>query len=107
MHRRCLGLALAMALLAAAISRSQTYEIINRAPGFASGFPTGRLLVLADGGFLAALSSGGEFGKGMILRLVPDGLGGLTESEVHSFTGEDGATPRGGLVFGNDGFVYG
>src|SRR5262249_40535938 len=89
---------------------AQTYEIVHRAPGeSATGdfYVRGRLLLMPDGSIYCTQPFGGEFGKGLIFRLAPHGLGGYVLSNVHSFSGADGAQLQGSLRLGSDGFIYG
>lgn len=49
-------------------------------------------------------SGGGTCNCGTVLKIAPDG----TETVLHAFAGgTDGAYPRGGLVIGNKGYLYG
>jgi hypothetical protein len=61
-------------------------------------------LVLAPDGFLYGAAHGGPLGKGVVIRVRPDGTG---YEHVHAFTGADGAMPSSALVLGADGNLYG
>ncbi len=106
---RRLVCAVAVFVAFSAQGQAQTFEIVHRSPGSGSFVvtPSGRLLAMPDGTIYGTTPVGGEFGKGSIFRMTPDGLGGLTWSEVHSFSGIDGEKPQGGLKLGADGFIYG
>ncbi len=67
--------------------------------------PLAALILATDGNFYGTTSAGGEFNRGTVFWLTPDGV--LTV--LHSFAGSpnDGADPIGGLVQGSDGNLYG
>ncbi|WP_374564568.1 choice-of-anchor tandem repeat GloVer-containing protein [Ideonella sp.] len=65
--------------------------------------PSGGLLKASDGNFYGTVFWGGASDKGWVYRLTPSGK--LTE--VHSFSGPDGAEGDGELVEGTDGRLYG
>lgn len=65
--------------------------------------PSGGLLKASDGNFYGTVFWGGASDKGWVYRLTPSGK--LTE--VHSFSGPDGAEGDGELVEGADGRLYG
>jgi MYXO-CTERM domain-containing protein len=76
--------------------------------------PTGQLLQDADGVLYGTASSGGNNGRGTVFRINADGTGFQV---LHHFSAAvftdgvaknaDGTLPFGGLVDGNDGFLYG
>jgi uncharacterized repeat protein (TIGR03803 family) len=76
--------------------------------------PTGQLVQDADGVLYGTASAGGNNGRGTVFRLNADGTGFQV---LHHFSAvvftdgvaknEDGTLPLGGLVDGNDGFLYG
>ncbi len=71
------------------------------------GFPAATLTRGADGTLYGTTLSGGTNGLGTVFRLNPDGAG---YKVLHSFglNDPDGAwSPRGGLVLGTDGSLYG
>src|SRR5512132_459554 len=106
---RRIAVVLLGALTLSARAAGQSYEVVHRAPGNGSGsvIPVGRLLAAPDGSLYGTTMAGGEFAFGSIMRFVPDGAGGFTRSDVHSFTGADGSSPQGSLALGADGFLYG
>jgi uncharacterized repeat protein (TIGR03803 family) len=94
------------ALAGAPRASAQTYEVVL-------GFP------LPHGGLLAGLvagptgilygttQSGGGYVRGSVFILVPDGSGGFTRQNLHSFASVDGENLQAALVFGPDGNLYG
>ncbi len=76
--------------------------------------PTGQLVQDADGVLYGTASSGGNNGRGTVFRINADGTGFQV---LHHFSAavftdgvaknDDGMLPLGGLVDGNDGFLYG
>jgi len=75
--------------------------------------PEGRLLLDAAGAVYGATTQGGaatcSSGCGVIYKLTPPPVGqtAWTESILHSFTGLDGASPQGGLIWDATGAVFG
>jgi uncharacterized repeat protein (TIGR03803 family) len=65
--------------------------------------PSSGLARDSDGNFYGSNFYGGVFGKGWVYRMTPAGK--LTE--VHSFSGADGANPSNELIQGIDGRLYG
>jgi uncharacterized repeat protein (TIGR03803 family) len=65
--------------------------------------PSGGLLKASDGNFYGTAFWGGEFDKGWVYRVTPN----RKLTEVHSFSGPEGANPDGELVEGTDGRLYG
>jgi uncharacterized repeat protein (TIGR03803 family) len=66
--------------------------------------PGAKLLLASDGNFYGTTESGGTSGSGTVFKLTLQGV----ETVLYSFTGgSDGATPRGDLVQGSDGALYG
>src|SRR4029077_1549320 len=51
---------------------------------------------------------GGSYGQGVVFELTPDSNGGWTETILHEFTGgDDGGQPHSGVVFDDNGALYG
>ncbi len=73
-------------------------------------YPSGGVIFDADGALYGTTGRGGEYDYGTVFKLTPSGSG-YTESVLHSFCADsnctDGAYPRGSLVFGKDGALYG
>jgi uncharacterized repeat protein (TIGR03803 family) len=65
--------------------------------------PTGGLMKASDGSFYGVAFWGGQFDKGWIYRVTST----RKVTEVHSFSGPEGANPRGELIQGTDGSLYG
>jgi uncharacterized repeat protein (TIGR03803 family) len=66
--------------------------------------PYGSLLQGSDGNFYGTSLAGGANGQGTVFRITPSG----TETVLHSFgSGTDGIAPRGALIQGTDGNLYG
>ena len=66
--------------------------------------PVGALALGSDGNFYGTTSAGGAYGFGTVYKVSPTG----TETVLWSFgSGNDGATPRAGLLLANDGNFYG
>jgi uncharacterized repeat protein (TIGR03803 family) len=65
----------------------------------------GTLALGADGNFYGVNSQGGAGSFGTLFSMTPAGV----VTVLHAFAGgaSDGATPRGGVMFGTDGGVYG
>jgi uncharacterized repeat protein (TIGR03803 family) len=93
-------------LAAPALIAAPSFEVVHT---FArnEGYPTGQLTRTADGSFWGTTSRGGRFNKGSIFRLSPDGMGGWSLAEIHSFFGDDGASPQSSLLLASDGRFYG
>jgi uncharacterized repeat protein (TIGR03803 family) len=72
--------------------------------GLPPSFPAGGLVGTPDGAFYGLTGSGGEHGAGTIFRYVP-ASSALTI--VYEFDGTSGSGPRGAMVRGNDGALYG
>ncbi len=66
--------------------------------------PDGRLVAGAGGALYGTTAQGGTSSCGTVFRINPDGTG---FASIHSFEGPDGAQPRGGLMEGTDGALYG
>lgn len=83
--------------------------VIHSFSGQRQGFtPYGGLIQARDGNFYGTTVQGGtnltaSFNRGTVFRLTPAGV--LTT--LHTFTGDDGSYPYGGLVQAADGFFYG
>lgn len=66
--------------------------------------PQGGLTLAADGKLYGSTSLGGDSDNGTIIQLDPQSN---QWSEVDAFTGTNGANPRGPLILGTDGYLYG
>ncbi|MBV9700919.1 MAG: hypothetical protein JO078_12485 [Candidatus Eremiobacteraeota bacterium] len=78
--------------------------------GKGGGSPFGALIFDGKGALYGTTVGGGEYGQGTVFKLTPS-HSGYTETVVHSFCAKanckDGAYPVAGVVFGNDGALYG
>jgi uncharacterized repeat protein (TIGR03803 family) len=94
----------AVLLLSAWPLSGQQFEIYRQFvwPG---GGAAERPTVGSDGNIYAT-GYGGDYGRGQIFRLVPDGSGGYTYERLYSFHGPDGIGPN-GIIEGSDGRFYG
>ena len=80
--------------------------------GSTAGRPGSSLVFGADGALYGTTEAGGSANNGTLYKINPDGSGFAV---LHSFTAGttaatfagDGGAPRGGLVFGSDGVLYG
>ena len=82
----------------------QDFEIYRQFVGSLGG-PSEKMKVATDGNVYGT-DNGGDFGRGEIFRLVPDGNGGFGFERLYSFHGPDGIEPL-GIVQGYDGRFYG
>ena len=109
MFRACAAFALAFAPSAQAAGGMETVYLFSASsPDYQ--LPHGDLVKGTDGSLYGTTVYGGESGTGSIYRIDADGEFDL----LHSFNGVDasdanvgGAYPQAGLVFGNDGALYG
>jgi uncharacterized repeat protein (TIGR03803 family) len=70
------------------IGRDGTYAILHNFDAVDEGIePWGGLARDRQGNLYGATIAGGDYGKGTVFRLAPDG----TYTSLHSFTGQDGA----------------
>lgn len=75
--------------------------------------PNGTLIFDASGNLYGTASEGGNYkacssiGCGVVFELSPGGQGQWTETVLHAFSGKDGVTPIGNLVFDSAGNLYG
>ncbi len=68
--------------------------------------PDGDLIWDQQGNIYGTTIEGGTTGFGIVYELTPSG-NGYTESVLYSFSGPDGAYPIAGLVFDNNGNLFG
>jgi uncharacterized repeat protein (TIGR03803 family) len=83
------------------ITAAEEFEVLHAFSGPDGQLPAAEL-VYTDGAFYGTTGSGGSEHAGTIFKLV----GGIFTT-LHSFQGEDGSSPRTGLVQGADGALYG
>jgi uncharacterized repeat protein (TIGR03803 family) len=94
-------LALAVVLLSTAWAKPK-FKILQTVPG---GLFSG-LTFDAQGNLYGVTGAGGDYNHGTIFELTP-GANGWTLTTIHSFDGQDGGTPNGGLIFDAAGNLYG
>src|SRR5262249_2867663 len=70
------------------------------------GYPYAGLIMDTAGNLFGATESGGANADGAVFELVNSG-GNYTESILHSFNGNDGQLPVGGLISDSLGNLYG
>lgn len=87
------------------ITTNGDYATVWHFTGGADGaFPEAALLAASDGNFYGSTTAGGTSGGGVLFRLTTAGA----FTVLHSFSWDpDGGSPRGGLVQGADGALYG
>jgi uncharacterized repeat protein (TIGR03803 family) len=68
------------------------------------GYPNANLIKTTGGELLGMTQSGGQFGYGTIFKIGTNGTG---FSKIYDFDGTNGATPKGSLIQGSDGMLYG
>jgi uncharacterized repeat protein (TIGR03803 family) len=74
------------------------------AGGTDGGSPAGSLVEANDGNLYGTTNGVGANGVGTVFRITPNGV----ETVLHSFAGaNDGAHPKGSLIQGSDGNLYG
>jgi len=81
--------------------------------GADGAYPYGRVAIARDGTLYGTTTEGGSGGSGTIYRLQPSAavprsaLAPWNETVLHRFTGSDGASPQGDLIFDRSGNIYG
>ena len=80
------------------------YHVIHSFAGTDGRAPEAALLQDSSGALYGTTPSGGTNDLGTVFRLNPDGS---SYSVLHHFDGTDGWRPRGGLLRGSDGLLYG
>ena len=94
-----------LGLLYSGVATAQTFDVLHVFDNSTES-PTAPVLAASDGNLYLPTYGGGT-GLGAVYRLTPDGAGSFTCALIHSFSGNDGAYPAGGLVEGPDGLLYG
>ncbi len=94
-----------LALTTVLVSTAWTKPKFKILHGVAGGLFNG-VTVDAKGNIYSVTNGGGDHNAGSVFELTP-GAHGWTLSTLHSFSGEDGVTPNGGLIFDAAGNLYG
>jgi len=69
--------------------------------------PLVRVIADASGNLYGATGLGGKFSDGCVFKLSPSANDGWRESILYDFSGPDGSSPDGSLVFDTAGNLYG
>ena len=89
------------------VSEARAGVIFTNLHSFTGGsdgaIPYAGLIQGSDGNFYGTTSSGGDFGKGLVFKMTPDGA----VTNLVTFTGTNGANPEAVLLLGKDGSLYG
>jgi uncharacterized repeat protein (TIGR03803 family) len=88
-----------------------TETLLYSFPGSYSGpdgdLPGGSVVMDASGNLFGVAQAGGQYGKGAVYELSPNGDGTFNESIIHSFNISNGDLPNSTLVFDGAGHLYG
>jgi uncharacterized repeat protein (TIGR03803 family) len=68
--------------------------------------PVGNFIMDGAGNLYGFTNYEGAYNEGTVFELTPSG-GGWTYTLLHDFNGSDGASPNGGLIFDENGNLYG
>jgi uncharacterized repeat protein (TIGR03803 family) len=77
--------------------------------GTDGGFPFGGVIFDKFGNLYGTTYQGGDYGRGTVFEMTPNGSGGWIEKKLHNFNpnNNDGLGPFAGLVLDNSGNLYG
>lgn len=102
-------MAAALAVALTGVASAQTETIVLSFTGSNGASPIGGLVFDSKGNLYGVTESGGANSVGAIYELTPSTGGGWTESIIYSFNyeGSGGYIPCGGLVFDQQGNLYG
>jgi uncharacterized repeat protein (TIGR03803 family) len=84
-----------------------THTVLHTFNGKDGAYAYAGLSVDGQGSLYGATASGGTYGWGVIFKLSPRTDGQWTETILHSFNVEDGASPESTPVFDSTGNLYG
>ena len=87
------------------ISQEGTYEQLISFDNSNGAQPFGQMIQATDGNFYGTTVGGGSLLNGTVFQLTPAGV--LTTEYNFTYSGSDGAQPKGTLVQGADGRLYG
>jgi uncharacterized repeat protein (TIGR03803 family) len=83
-------------------------NLIFRLTGTEGNNPSGSLTFDLRRNLCSTTQGSGAYGYGTAFELTPDSNGTWSASVLHAFTGSwDGASPQGGITFGEAGQIYG
>ena len=88
---------------AGVLTTLHTFSSVDNNGDNADGKSPHSLIQGSDGNFYGTAVSGGTAGAGTIFMITPSGA----FATLHSFTGQDGSSPDGGMAQGTDGNFYG
>jgi uncharacterized repeat protein (TIGR03803 family) len=72
------------------------------------GYPEGSLIQATDGNYYGLTSSGGTGGNtGTIFKITPTGVFTVIHAFANTSTNKEGNNPKGSLIQGTDGYLYG
>ena len=90
------------------ISEGGTYEELLSFDGSNGAQPLGQMIQATDGNFYGTTVGGGSYLQGTVFQLTPAGVLTTVYNFTYSQSGDtDGAQPKGTLVQGADGRLYG
>jgi len=104
LSQQCYGLP-----TAPVIGRAQvTEKVIHGFHGTDGSSPVGPLVIDSAGNLYGVAANGGAGQNGVVFKLTRVASGQFSESVLYSFAGgDDGASPRGGVIFDQAGNLYG
>jgi len=82
-------------------------RILHTFSGKDGNFPLAGLIFDQTGSLYGTTNGGGRDNLGVVFQLTPNSDGRWRESVLHAFRGNDGAYPEAGLVFDQQGNLYG
>ena len=85
---------------------SWTFSLLYGLTGVPNGGPKGNLAMDAAENLYGAADGDGAYGNGSVFKLTPNN-GVWTYTDLHDFSGSDGAGPNGGVTLDTNGNVYG
>ncbi len=86
------------------MTQSGSYTVLHRFTDSTGGNPYGSLIKGLDGAFYGMTQTAGRYNAGTIFKILPNGTFGVIKHLEPAVTG---GSPKGSLVFGDDGSLYG